>query len=396
MPKLLYVWKGKYPWDIRAEKVCNAFLRYGWEVWLLARWTEAESEREELNGINIVRTGFKKNSIFTQPLSINPIWRKSCRNIVEEINPDLIMPRDILLAEACGKIGKLKNIPVIMDMAEHYPAAMKGWKKYRNNFISKLVVHYLDIPELVEKRAVRLMDGIITVCQEQNIRLNKEFAFDLNKTCVVHNTPEKEFFALNGEGRKEKGEGRKEKGEGAIVFGHHGFTSDEKSLVKFLFGFEQAAQENERIELHIAGHGESIEQLRDLSFRFSSKERIKFSGKYDYNELPGIISQCDIGIVPYQLNDFNNHTIHNKVFDFFAMGKPVFCSETKPFLRLINETKAGISANCESTDDISEAILKMFDMDLSQMSKNGRRAFENKYNWEVDSANMLKFVEGFI
>ena len=109
-----------------------------------------------------------------------------------------------------------------------------------------------------------------------------------------------------------------------------------------------------------------------------------------------IITKWDIGVVPYQLNEFNQNTIHNKIFDYFAMGKPVFCSETKPFLRLINETKAGISVNCESTDDISEAILKMIDMDLSEMSKNGRRAFENKYNWEVDSANMLKFVEGFI
>jgi len=389
MPKVLYVWKGKYPWDIRAEKICKAFSANGWDVYILARWNVGESEAQEYKGVNIIRAGYKRNYKLTQPLSFNPIWTTAIKKVVTEIEPDLIIPRDIMLAGLCGKIGKKSNIPVIMDMAENYPAAMKGWKKYRRNFLSRIVVHYLNLPKLVEKRAVKKMDAILTVCDEQNIRLNEEYGFSLDKICVVHNTPEREFF---DDGVKEKREGRREK----VIFGHHGFTSDEKSLVKFLFGFEQAAIENEFIELHIAGTGESIEDLKRISKNFYSKDRIIFYGEYKYEDLPGIISKWDIGVVPYQLNDFNNYTIHNKVFDFFAMGKPVFCSMTKPFIRLISETEAGIVANCEKEFEIRDSILKMLKMDLNDMGNKGRNAYESKYNWVIDSSKMFKFVGRFV
>ena len=403
MSKVLYVWKGKYPWDIRAEKICNSFLKNGYEVYLLSRWFEGQAKQENYKGINIIRTG--RNSQINQPLSFNPIWKKAIKLSIDEIKPDLIMPRDIMLAEACGKQGRKKNIPVIMDMAENYPAAMKGWKKYKKTLLKRIAVHYLNLPEIVEKRAVRFMDGIITVCDEQNFRLNKQYNFDLKKMCVVHNTPEKELFPVvcrqssvvshqsSVVSRQSATESNKKE---KIVFGHHGYTSDEKSIVKFLYGFELAAKVNDRICLHVAGSGESLDDMKKITDKFSSKERIIFTGEYQYNELPEIISGWDIGILPYQLNDFNNYTIHNKIFDFFAMGKPVFCSETKPFKRIISETEAGITVNCEDEYDIKEAILKFAEMDLSEMAMNGRKAFEDKYNWNADSENMMKFIERFI
>lgn len=399
MPKVLYVWKGAYPWDIRADKVCRAFSSSGWDVYILARWVDENSEFEILaNNIKVIRTGFKAPQYRTYPVSFNPIWKKAIMKLVNQVKPDLIMPRDIMLAELCGKIGKKYNIPVIMDMAENYPAAMKGWKKYRRTFLSRLVVHKLKIPELVEKRAVKLMDGIITVCYEQNERLKSVYYYEINKTCVVHNTPETGFFIKKR--LAEKSDSSKDnlfkENQKKLIFGHHGYTSDEKSLVKFLYGFEQASQENENIEFHIAGTGESIEELKLLVENFNSKERIKFYGEYSYEDLPEIIGNWDIGVIPYQLNEFNHYTIHNKIFDFFAMGKPVFCSETRPFVRLINETGAGITVNCESEFEIRDGILKIYNMDLYEMSKKGLEVFNNYYNWSIDSKRMLEFVNKYL
>jgi glycosyltransferase involved in cell wall biosynthesis len=400
MSKVLYVWKGAYPWDIRADKVCRAFSETGWDVYILARWIDEKSETEVLtNNIKVIRTGYEVPHYRTYPVSVNPIWKKAILKLVNEIKPDLIMPRDIMLAELCGKVGRKYNIPVIMDMAENYPAAMKGWKKYKRTFLSRLLVHKLNIPELVEKRAVKLMDGIITVCQEQNERLKEVYDYDINRMCVAHNTPETDFFSkesLKDNINQTQNNTSSKNYPKKLIFGHHGYTSDEKSLVKFLFGFQQASLENKNIEFHIAGTGESIEELRALAEKFSSRDRIKFYGEYSYEDLPEIINRWDIGVIPYQLNEFNNFTIHNKIFDFFAMGKPVFCSETKPFMRLIKETGAGINVNCEREFAIRDAILKIYDMDLTEMSKRGRESFEKKYNWSVDSKNILDFVNKYL
>ncbi|MFC2130712.1 glycosyltransferase [Bacteroidota bacterium] len=386
MPKILYVWKGKYPWDVRAEKICNSFVRNGFEVFLLGRWTEGQAEREDYKGIHIIRAGYKKDYKLTQPVSFNPVWWSAIKKTIAEIKPDLIMPRDIMLAEACGRHGRKNNIPVVMDMAEHYPAAMKGWKKYNQSFLSRLFVHKMDIPELVEKRAVNIMNGIITVCEEQNFRLYKEYSFNLSNIQVVHNTPELDWFK-DIHVKKQSNE---------LIFGHHGYTTDEKNIKNFLLGFIEAAKEENKIWFQIAGSGESIDDLRNIANSSTVREQIEFSGSYNFEELPNIIKKFDIGVIPYQINNFNNYTIHNKVFDFFSAGKPVFVSATNPFIRLIDESKAGIVVDCEDINKIKSAILKMRDYDLKQFSENGIKAFREKYNWDVDSANMINFVKKFI
>jgi glycosyltransferase involved in cell wall biosynthesis len=386
MKKILYIWKGSYPWDIRVEKVCKSLLKENYEVYLLSRWFDGQKERETINGINIIRAGFDLDSKYSVPLPYNPIWKKVIDNTIDEIQPDLVIPREIMLAEPSATSARKRDIPVIMDMAENYPAAMKDWKKYNKTFISKLLVHWLDFPERIEKKAVKLMDGIITVCDEQNARLINDFNYDYKKLQVVHNTPEKDLF---------KDYSKKDKTEN-FVFGHHGFTTAEKSLIKFVNGFLIALEHDNTLKLKIAGDGESNDDLRKIVQSSKFKDSVEFTGSYEYNEMSKLIGSFDIGVIPYQISNFNNNTIHNKIFDFFALGIPVLVSETLPFLRLINETKAGITCNCENEESIAKSIISMKDMDLHSFSFAGRKAFEEKYNWEVDSAKMMKFIESYL
>ncbi|MCK5742621.1 MAG: hypothetical protein KAH48_10415, partial [Chlorobi bacterium] len=62
MAKILYIWKGAYPWDVRTQKVCSALTNAGHEVYILARWTGEELERETVDGFHIIRVGYKRAS----------------------------------------------------------------------------------------------------------------------------------------------------------------------------------------------------------------------------------------------------------------------------------------------------------------------------------------------
>ena len=53
---------------------------------------------------------------------------------------------------------------MLIDMAEHYPATMRTWKKYQGNALARFLVFWAKVPDLVERRSVGLADGIITVC----------------------------------------------------------------------------------------------------------------------------------------------------------------------------------------------------------------------------------------
>ncbi len=386
MKTVIYVWKSPYPWDVRVEKICNSLYKNNFNVYLLARWTKNQPEREVINGINIIRVGYKKPFSFSVPLSSNPIWKKAIIKAVEEIKPDIIIPREIMLAEASGKVGKKYGIPVIMDMAEHYPAAMKGWNKYYNNFFKRMAVHYFHLPELVEKKSVKLMDGIITVSNELSNRLNKIFSFDKKKIQVVYNTPDLTLFDGIRTGSSQP----------PIEFAYHGFMTKDRNLDKLLRGFIIIAQQLPQIKLTLSGSGESYNDLIAIARNSNCYERILFTGSYNHSEIKNLYSQMDIGILPFKNNEFINHIIANKFFDYISVGKPIITSNAKPMANILSEINAGISVDCSDENEIAQAIFRICDMDLIAMSANGIKAAKEKYNWDIDSRNMIEFINRII
>ncbi len=386
MASILYIWKSPYPWDVRVEKVCSALNNAGHRVTILSRCAEGLAARDTIDGLSIIRAGCGKPAYLYAPVSGNPYWKKAIAESIEICSPDLIIVREIMLAETAAKLARRKNIPVLMDMAENYPAAMKLWKKYDETLLRRTAVHYLDIPERVEKRAVALMDGIITVCIEQIQRLSDSYAFPSEKIKVVHNTALPEKFANV----------RKGSSIPPIVFGHHGYLSAEKNIEILIRGFALAARELDDIKLELAGSGECLEELISFSIELGINDRVIFGGSYDNTELSSILGRIDVGIIPYLPNDFNNYTLHNKVFDFLACGKPVILSATIPFSRLNSEINAGITADCTKPENIARAIIEIRHADLQSFSENGLKAAESKYNWKHDASELINFVEKYI
>ncbi len=383
MKKILYIWKDKYPWDIRVEKFCKSLLNAGYEVLLLARWKGEEKEEEMVDGIQVRRAGYKKNILCMQPVSLNPLWKADIKKNIAAFAPDLIIVREILLAQISGKIARRKGIPVIMDMAENYPAAMKLWDKYSKNPILRFLVHTLNIPEMVEKKSVPLMSGILTVCPEQVKRLGSVYNYPESKTAVVHNTPvidkNHDFKAFNNN----------------YIFGHHGYMSSDKNLISFIKGFFLACENNNNIRLFLAGKGENFEAIKELVGKSKYHNRIILFGEYQYSQMEQIMNMYSIGILPYEPNDFNNYTIHNKLFDYFAFGKPVIAANMNPVMKILDRMKAGKFYDMSDAEKIKDAILDFINEDLSTFSENSFEA-SKIYNWGNDSKKLIDFIGLYI
>jgi glycosyltransferase involved in cell wall biosynthesis len=381
--KLLYIWKSPYPWDVRVEKICNTFAEGNFDVHILARWGGEPVKRERIGELNIIRAGFHQKAAFSTPVPFNPFWINAIESAIKEVKPDLIIVREIMLAEDAGRIARSHKIPILMDMAENYPAAMREWKKYNHNPLSKFLVRTIALPSHVEKRAVKLMDGIITVCKEQNIRLENIYGIYSENMVIAHNTPYLGTFV-----RKDKNFSTEK-----IVLGHHGYHTAEKSIMKFLQTFVNNEKDLGNLEIQLAGSGDEIPDFKRIAV---NSKKVKFLGEYKPANLPIIIAGFHIGLMTYQINPFNETTIHNKIFDYFAAGIPVIVSEAAPSKRLIEETRAGIVINCENPKEIKEQLLKLKDYPWIEYSENAYRAFRRKYNWENDGERVYNFVKRYL
>jgi len=382
--RILYVRQACYPWDIRVEKICTALQRHGCEVEILARRGEDEPTRADCNGLAIHRVGPQRPRFASLPLPGNPLWYRALRARVRAFRPDLLIARDIPVTTFTARVAHIARIPWVIDMAEHYPEAMRTWKKYRSNLLLRTVVGPLRVPDRIERRAVRRADGILPVCEEMKLRLHREFGFPLERIAPVLNTPERGRFAAMP---------ARQRVPGRLRFGYHGILAEDRDLQTLLRGFDIAATRNPEIHLEIFGDGESMPALRQLREQLVNRGRIELRGAYPHDQRDALYADIDFGVVSLAVNAFTQTTIANKFFDYAACGRPFVFAATEPTMRLMREMRCGVSYRGGDPADAARAMLEIARADYATLAANGRRAVQQAFNWENDSARMLALLE---
>lgn len=384
MSSIVHVWQGGYPWEVRVGKINRSLRMAGHDVTVVARKRKGELTQTVIDDIKIQRT------VLAGPLSLpvpaNPLWGSLIATTAREQNASLILVRDIPLALDAAKVARKLGLPIVMDMAEHYPEAMRSWDKYGVNPILRKLVHGWKLPDLLERKAVAAMDGIIVVCQEQKERLNREYGFADEKICVAMNTPELEAWTSFRKGRIH---------ERPKAFGYHGILCEDRELEVVLAGFEIAAAKDSEITLLLAGGGESEHKLRKLAGHLSARDRITFTGRYAPEKLASLYSAVDYGIVSLRANKFTEHTLANKFFDYAALGKPFIFPAIKPLQSVMQNMNCGVEFNAGSAKSAAEAFLRIREMNYDKLSHSGIKAVEHELNWAVDSKRLLSFLENY-
>jgi glycosyltransferase involved in cell wall biosynthesis len=382
MARLLYLWQAGFPWEVRVEKTCLALHQRGWEVTILARWKPRQRPEEDYRGLRLVRVGDRLPQFCSLPVPLNPLWYAEIQRTVNSWQPDVVLAREILLAETAGRVCRRRHIPVVIDMAEHYPATMRTFRKYQRNAALRFLVFRARVPDRVERRSLDWADGVITVCEEQNDRLHREYDYPRERIAVVQNTPE-----LAGLAAVRRGSARPPR-----TFAYHGHMTPQRGLDNLIRGFAQASRDEPDIRLLLAGDGENRADLEQLARQCGVAERVLFSGRYRVEDLWRLYSETDVGLVPYPEEESCQHTVPNKLYDYLACGKPVLVSPTRPLRRIVEQTRTGIVLDSQAPEAIARGIRWMRQSDVGAFAEHGLRAAREQHNWARDAEVLTQFL----
>lgn len=388
------IWDADYPWDVRVEKVCQS-LRQKHEVHLVCRNSQRHPTYEELDGIHIHRLPFLPrnlgwlNKIIGFPAFFNPLWLLTIWRMVRRYRPTVIMVRDLPLALTALMIGRGIGIPVVLDMAENYPAMIQDlWiKEFR---LINVLLRNPAVVRLVEKICIRYVDHILVVIEESRNRLI-QLGVPAEKISVVMNTPTLERFACNdSETLISPVEKRKE----ALSLIYLGLLEWPRGLETAIRAVQEVRMVLPEIKLVIVGSGRDEAYFKALVTDLSLTEHVQFVGWIDYREAIALIAAADIGLVPHHATASWNTTIPNKLFDYMSMAKPVVVSNAWPTERIVMEEKCGIVFDEQDPKALGDAIMKLSEPSVRQYhGRRGKDAVTGKYNWSVDEKRLFRAIE---
>lgn len=389
---IVYVWDADYPWDVRTEKVTLALARAGHVVSIVARNKAWRQTTEVLPEGTVHRmrpwkwAGKSLDGLLGFPAFFSPRWIKLIERTCRDANADLIIVRDLPLCPTALGVGKRLGIPVMLDMAENYPAMMRVlWETGRNR-ISDHLVRNPAITARLEQRCVHAVDQILVVVEESADRV-AALGVPRDRITIVSNTPP--LVRLD---RTLHDQCTARDNVDVVYMGN---LEVARGLLESVDAIAHLKSRGKRVRLRIIGRGrdELLIRQRCESQGLGALD-VEFLGYIkSHAEALQIVAHSDVGLMPHRKNDSWDTTIPNKLFDYMAAGIPVVSSDAAPCARILRETGAGRIFASGDAQAMAAAIEEVSRPGVgAEMGGAGRRAIRTRYNWEYDTMTLLNAV----
>jgi glycosyltransferase involved in cell wall biosynthesis len=388
--RILHIFDGDYPWDVRVEKISSALLGAGHAVRLLCRNRGARPRAEvDAIGQEIARLP-SVPAPFSFPFSPNPLWWQQIRAQVRRFAADRILVRDLPLAPLALAVGRRAGIPVVADLAEPYPESLRSRHQFEDLSLPSRLVRSPAAAERVERWVARRVDHVLVVCPEAGRRLEGQ-GLPAERWSEVGNTPRLDAFRPRGAATPEL-DGL----EARFVLFFSGLLAGDRGLevaVDALARLERCRPG--RFALVIVGEGPMRARLAEQAAALGLGDHVRLPGFVGHDRLPDLIRGADLGLLPFHTCPHINATLANKLFEYMALELPVVVSDAPPMVRVLRETGAGVVFPGGDAAALAAAI-EAIEADAEaarQMGKAGAEAVRTRYHWGVDAARLLRALE---
>lgn len=333
----------------------------GYDVTLIAQ----HNKDEIVDGVKIVALPKPKNRLqrmFRLTLKAFRLALKQKADIYHFHDPELITIGILLRA-----LGKM----VVYDVHEDVPRQIlsKYWIAKPVRFIVARLV------ESIEHMGAKVFTAIVPATP----KIAERFYERNQNTVVVQNFPLRDELHAKGKPFAER-----------------------PKAVAYVGGITEARGINEMVEAMDLLSARTDAQLI-LGGKFSSKEledrvklllgwhRVVFKGWLSREEVAQVLGNVRIGLVLFHPEPNHIYAQPNKLFEYMSAGLPVIASDFPLWREIVEGNNCGITVNPLDPKEIAQAIQYLLDRPelCEQMGQNGRRAVEEKFNWEKEKDKLL-------
>ncbi len=393
--KIGMILDNEFTGDLRVENEITALQKAGHQVFLLCLNFGGKKDYEEFGGAKIFRIGISlqvkkklaglNNTLF----NFYPyFWAYHIKKFVKEHGLEVLHVHDLWLLNGALKANKKLRLPLVADLHENFVDALSHYK-YANKFPNNILISKKKWARS-EKEWCKKADRLITVIEEA-VERYVNIGVREDKIFVVPNYVNLSSFHINGFDEKIL---RKYEKYFTLVYtggfdGHRGLETVIKAAA-LLKG------KIEKFKVVLVGSGSNFNDLKALAEELKVNDVVSFEGWQPPDKLPSYIKAADMGLIPHLKTTHTDNTIPHKLFQYMLLEKPVIATDCKPLKRIITETNVGLIFPSGNAEKLSEKVLELF-LDSTrrkQMGIAGKKAVQEKYNWEKAAENLIALYKG--
>ncbi len=370
------------PLDARIfYKEAHSLKKAGYDVVLIAphplgeaKPTFRQAEEEVVEGIRIRYVPAFKGRV-QRFLNLGKIYKASLdekADIYHFHDPDLI-PIGLRVQ------AKLRK-PVIYDVHEYYADSLKTryWLPVPlRNVASSLF-------DKLEKSSARKFAGIITVNEHMEAQFKEYNPIGVS----LFNFPLREQFVFD-----RPIDGIKDWGSQPHIL-YLGGINKERGLETILEAMPLVREKHPQAVCDLVGNVD----LGGISDKYLPLEdwlrrgNISIRGKIPYSEVPGILKNSHIALVPLLPTLNYQKAIPVKLIEYMAAGLPVVGSRFGYIESIINQNDCGRLVKPADPKSLAEEICYLIDNPEKALTyaRNSWDAFQQKYSWESEESKLLK------
>jgi len=361
--------------DSRVMRECKSLAEKGYDVTVIAYWTEDLKEDEFQDGYTIKRLRLKTKSwtnnsivqvfkylefLFKSLLTINKIKPKVCHGHD---------PSGLFVAYFAKVIW---NCHIIYDSHElwGHTSHMENYNKilYKiGGILEKLIINKIDfvitvnhsIGDLLKKNTGKENVEIIRNISENNSTKN-----NLNRTHLK--LPNSKFILI-----------------------YIGSLAQGRGVGQLIKCMKNVRQDIGLVI--VGGEPEYHDEYNRLIEGCSLMGRVGLLPAVSPNEVISICSVADVGIHPIENTCLNHfYCLPNKLFQYIQAGIPVLCSDFPEMRKIVNDYKVGEVFAVEDINNISNTINIFFeDMGKLMEYKNNCIKASATLNWNIEKIKLL-------
>lgn len=383
MKRIGMVLDNPYTGDNRVMNEARYLCQNGFEVFVLALNFGQHAPVEDIDGVRIRRIPIPekyKNYLFAfyhwLPL-FNHFWKKHLDLFVRDFNIEVIHAHDLYMTESCAAIANRHNIPLVLDLHENYPAAVKNYQ-WTQKFPGSLIARS-NRWKIIEGQLLQLADRIIVLSEHYRDQLCNHYPkLNPNHFAVYPNVPDHEKML-----GYPVGENPLPHPESHWLF-YFGVIAERRGVYVAIEAVTQLRKKNYDVRLLLAGNVNNAEK-NTFDARINDPEVRDFvmhKPWIDISEFPTYAAACTAGLSPIFSGDQHDIGVANKIFQYMLCELPVIASDSAAQAKVVSDNNCGLVFH----DQDIQSLIKAIEMLISsaelkrKWGAQGKKAVMQRYH----------------